>query len=620
MQAKAVTLAHEVDEPALIIIEAPTGVGKTEAALYMADTWAVTLHQRGMYVAMPTMATSNQMHNRVSQVLQDRYPGVSLSPLLIHSQARWMQEGLPSEINIGDEEEDEAVEAMSWFLPRKRSLLAPFGVGTVDQAFMSVLQTKHFFVRLLGLSHKTLIFDEVHAYDTYMSTLFQRLLGWLRAVGTSVIILSATLPDKTRRELIAAYAGEDIVPPDVAYPAITWAVEGQTESIPAAAPERRTIHLGWLSRSPEAVAVHLDAALTEGGCAAVICNTVRRAQEVYQALQASEAWSEEEITLFHARFPFGWRQKIEADVLSRFGKRATRENGQRPERAVVVATQVIEQSLDLDFDVMISDLAPVDLLIQRAGRLHRHNRPDRPQPLAHPHLWITRPDETNGMPDFAADAFVYETYVLLRSYAEMQSRERWILPDDTTASIEAVYGDEEPDAPQLAAALIEARQAMARHEREDVDDARQRLIAEPGDRSLMKQTNAALSEDAPEIHRALQAMTRKGAPSIAVVCLHRLGDTLNTQPDGQGMPVDLTQTPTDDLTQALVRATLSLSHRGIFWHLLENVPAPSGWRDHALLQHYRAVVFEDGICPLEGSSYTLYLTPSLGLTVQKEAS
>jgi CRISPR-associated endonuclease/helicase Cas3 len=620
MQAKAVELAHEVKEPALVIIEAPTGVGKTEAALYMADTWACTLRQRGMYVAMPTMATSNQMHERVAKVLRDRYPGISLSPLLIHSQARWMQDSLPSEMNVGEGEEEEAIEAMTWFLPRKRSLLAPFGVGTVDQAFMSVLQTKHFFVRLLGLSHKTLIFDEVHAYDTYMSKLFQRLLGWLRAVGTSVIILSATLPEKTRRQLITAYAGEGTEMPDVTYPAITWAVEGKADTIPVTAPERRTIHLGWLERSPEAIAAHLETALEEGGCAAVICNTVRRSQDVYRALQASGAWSEEETTLFHARFPFGWRQSIEADVLSHFGKRASRENGQRPHRAVVVATQVIEQSLDLDFDVMVSDLAPADLLIQRAGRLHRHARADRPKPLTHPHLWITRPDAVDRMPDFGADAFVYESYVLLRTFAELQDRETWTLPDDTTASIEAVYGEEEPDAPHLAVALVEARQAMTHHETEDVDDARRRLIAEPGDKSLMKQTNAELTEDAPEVHRALQALTRKGSPSISVVCLHRHKDELHTQPDAQGTPIDLTQKPSNDLTQTLVGATLSLSHRGVFWHLLKNVPPPSGWHNHALLQTYRALIFEHGVCPLEGSPYTLYLTPSLGLIVEKEAS
>ena len=175
--------------------------------------------------------------------------------------------------------------SMTWFLPRKRSLLAPFGVGTVDQALMSVLQTRHFFVRLFGLSHKTVIFDEVHAYDTYMSTLFQRLLTWLRAVGTSVVLLSATLPAQTRRELVQAYAGDGVDVPDAVYPAITWAANDQVGTVPLPLSESRVVALEWISRDSAAIVTQLRDALREGGCAAVICNTVGRSQEVYQAVR-----------------------------------------------------------------------------------------------------------------------------------------------------------------------------------------------------------------------------------------------------------------------------------------------------------------------------------------------
>ena len=111
------------------------------------------------------------------------------------------------------------VAALSWFTKRKRGLLAPFAVGTVDQALMSILQTDHFFVRLFGLSHKTVIFDEVHAYDTYMDELFYRLFRWLKVVGTSVIVLSATLSESSRRALVEAYTGLPSVNfPEVATP------------------------------------------------------------------------------------------------------------------------------------------------------------------------------------------------------------------------------------------------------------------------------------------------------------------------------------------------------------------------------------------------------------------
>ena len=135
--------------------------------------------------------------------------------------------------------------------------------------------------------------------------------------------------------------------------------------------------------------------LNNGGCAAVICNTVTRAQEVFQAIQKLEGeeklCDDANLFLFHARFPMAWREEIEQKVLRMFGPgpEKGKPNPDRPRRAIVVATQVIEQSLDLDFDVMISDLAPVDLLLQRSGRLHRHevNKPRRHEYC----LWIAEP-------------------------------------------------------------------------------------------------------------------------------------------------------------------------------------------------------------------------------------
>jgi CRISPR-associated endonuclease/helicase Cas3 len=620
MQSQVIALAEQLQQPSLVIIEAPTGVGKTEAALYLADHWARVLQQRGLYIAMPTMATSNQMFDRVGDVMERRYPDTGPQVLLIHSQARWSQNDPPRQVNIArevleNEDEQESVNSMAWFLPRKRSLLAPFGVGTVDQTFLSVLQTRHFFVRLFGLSHKTLIFDEVHAYDTYMSTLFQRLLGWLRVVGASVIILSATLSEKTRCELVRAYTGNDEMLAEASYPGITWASGGEIGMLPLQAPQSRSLTLEWLTREPRDIVHTLQAELREGGCAAVICNTVGRAQEVYRALCKANLVPEEDLSLFHARFPQGWRQKIEARVLSDFGK-----NGQRPEKAIVVATQVIEQSLDLDFDVMISDLAPVDLLLQRAGRLHRHDRDVRPAPLAAPRLFVTAPDLDKGVLNWGSDAYIYEPYVLLRSYLVLQGREQIKLPSDTVSLIEGVYGPDEPDAGTLVPALVEARQRMHRDEEKARDVARGKLIKPPQADNLLRKSNASLAEEAPEIHDAFRALTRLSRPSLSVVCLHRIEgkDTSNTEPDGNGSAVDLEEKPDAELTESLVNATVSLSHGGIFPQLVRQ-ERPSGWRNHTLLKDYRVAIFEDGVCPLKDCAYTLILRRDTGLEIVKHS-
>lgn len=617
MQQAVIDLAEKLDQPALVIIEAPTGLGKTEAALYLADHWAHLCRQRGLYVAMPTMATSNQMFGRVRDVLARRYPDRLVNLHLVHSQARWSDDMQQLQMQTTDERDGGTVAAMTWFLPHKRSLLAPFAVGTVDQALLSVLQTRHFFVRLFGLNHKTVIFDEVHAYDTYMSAIFHRLLGWLRAVGASVVILSATLPKATRRELVEAYLGGTDVPvPEGCYPAITWAAGDQWHTLPLEVTARRSVMLEWIGADPSHIAALLAERLRDGGCAAVICNTVRRAQDVYCAVKEAGIVSGDDLILFHARFPFAWRDDIERRVLSRFGK-----DGQRPYKAVVVATQVIEQSLDLDFDLMVSDLAPADLVLQRAGRLHRHERASRPASLSAPRLCLTMPADREGVPGFGRDVHVYEPYVLLRSYLTLSGREKLVLPDDTPALVEDVYGDEERLAgkltARLAAALAAARDRAQRHRDEHVFKAQQKLVPGAEADDLLNMGNLALEEEQPELHQALQALTRLVPPGVSIVCLHRTSAGLKLEPDGSGPTVDLGEKPGPDLTKDLAQHTLSVTHP-VLLPLLLRQAGPPGWKDHALLHSHRAIVFVDGACPVEGTAYTLRLSRELGLQIDEE--
>ena len=226
--------------------------------------------------------------------------------------------------SIGDEGD---VEAQSWFTAKRRPLLAPFGVGTIDQSLLSVLQTKHWFVRLFGLAGKVVIFDEVHAYDAYMSTILERLLHWLAEVDCTVILLSATLPEAKRKTLTKAYSGRNDVEYK-RYPRITLArprhyPNAQADSTPVCAEipmeEPRAVGVRFAKTDLATLTGILSRQLEHGGCAAVICNTVNRSIEVYKHLR--DNLMNTECSLFHARTLQMWRRGREEEVLRKFGKR-----------------------------------------------------------------------------------------------------------------------------------------------------------------------------------------------------------------------------------------------------------------------------------------------------------
>jgi len=611
IQASVISAAEELAPPTLLILEAPTGIGKTEAALYLADRWLQTAQGRGLYIAMPTQATSNQMFGRTADFLKNRYPDNLLNLHLAHGQARWSQDMQDIKLSAIGETEGGRIAAMTWFLPRKRTLLAPFAVGTVDQALMSVLQTRHFFVRLFGLGHKVVIFDEVHAYDTYMSTLFQRLLAWLHAIGVSVIILSATLPEATRQELTTAYLGKQATLPGAAYPRLIYTdSNSQVRSVSLPSPPERKLHIQWIAHAPETIAAKLDEMLTAGGCAAVICNTVARAQEMYQAIKDASLVPADDLILFHARFPYTWRIEIEENVLGRFSKGGERK------KSIVVATQVIEQSLDLDFDLMVTDIAPIDLILQRAGRLHRHEQNDsrRPAGLLQPQLLLTISGQENDVPDFGSDAYVYDAYTLLATYLALQERDHILVPKDTNPLIEFVYG---PHLPKCTDAALQTRVEKTHHEmlaerEKESFIAHARLVHLPSDEDSLSQSNQGLKEEDPGIHKAFQAMTRLIEPGVSLVCLHKVGGNVYLTLEGTGAAINLENEPDRSEIEKLLQHTITIRRRDIVHHFLEQ-GAHSAWKKVSALRHHFVVIFSGGVCHLAGTPYALHLNRETGL-------
>lgn len=619
IQAKVIEAAADLPFPSLTILEAPTGIGKTEAALYLADTWLQNEKGRGLYIAMPTQATSNQIFERTVNFLNRRYEQ-KINIHLAHGQAEWnetMKELRLTSIGEGPADAENQMRAEAWFTPRKKTLLAPFGVGTVDQALMGILQSRHFYLRLFGLANKVVIFDEVHAYDTYMSQLFLRLLAWLRAVGSSVIVLSATLPEETRRAMVKVFAAQTPNGSSQAqYPRLTLVTAEGEKVVSLPAPADRTIQLKKITEDPQSIIQSLEEKLAQGGCAAVICNTVSRAQEIYAALQQADFVEADQLTLFHSRFPPVWRKKIEDKVLEQFGK-----GNKRPEKAIVVATQVIEQSLDLDFDLMISDLAPIDLLIQRIGRLHRHERDARPSGLVAPQLLIAQPEGDASAPQFGSSEYIYPRYILWQTWLAIQNRDGLCLPSETTALIEGVYGvfDAQNYPEEIAKELEKARTKMQKEFREDSYKAETNLVPHPNTENLVTNPMQDLKDDEdPTVSEQLKAITRLIPPGVNLVCLHKMDDeTLNTEPDGSGKAIDLNRVPDKATLKELLLHSVAL-HRQDVVRLLAEKTHPK-WQRKTALRYHIPLIFEKNRCPLEGTDLTLTLSKELGLQVQKEA-
>jgi len=601
--------------PGLVIIEAPMGEGKTEAAIYLADRWVATLAQKGAYFALPTQATSNQMFSRVSDYLETRYPEMATSLQLIHGGALLSRDFAGWRRHSTHDQDGEEVVASEWFQPKKRGLLAPFGVGTIDQALLSVLQTKHFFVRLFGLGQKTVIIDEIHAYDTYMGTLLEDLIGWLRALGSAVVLLSATLPERTRKALLRAYGADVEQLPASRYPRVTWA-SGTTPHVSEVEASRR-IELGirHLKDDLDVLVNELRDTTTEGGCIAIVCNTVKRAQQTYAAIKEAGLADSGELMLLHARYPYEEREAKEYAVLDAFSRK-----GRRPPKAILVATQIIEQSLDIDFDLMVTDLAPVDLVIQRAGRVHRHSN-RRPHALSTPALWLRMPEAANGSaPNLGDSAYVYDSYILLLSYLSLANRDLLCFPEDIPRLIEEVYGGRGIPAPSpaFAEALHEAWGEMDREMRSARFKAQSVLVptADTEPVSFFGSFSKELEEDNPEIHRSLQALTRLAEPSVQVVCLRKSSD----QPflrDDDAREVDMTGLPEGEMIAELLRRSLSITDKRVVFQLLAK-EAPQAWRKCAPLRHHRLLEFENGVTAV--GKYQLTLDKELGLSIEDPAT
>lgn len=407
IQQVATKLVEQTPGLGLMIIEAPMGEGKTEAALAAAEMLAARSGLGGVMVALPTMATTDAMFgrvhawlNRLPQAHGERRGSVYLAHgkaflndeftgILGQSRAHRMDvctdvdddQSFDSKKSSGSritQMQDNAI-ASDWLFGRKKGLLANFVVCTVDQVLMGALQMKHLALRQLALANKVVIIDECHAYDVYMQQYLIRVLEWLGSWNAPVILLSATFPDAIRAELSNAYIKghttcrgcpqkrePEYIPVEVArdaYPLVTYTQGDQICTRQVAASGRSMIlTVRLMSDEIEDLVALLKEKLAQGGCAGVICDTVRRAQQVASIL--AEKFDSQTVKLTHSRFMDCDRMENEHELRELLGPHASRIEDTRPERLIVVGTQVLEQSLDIDFDILISDIVPTDLMFR----------------------------------------------------------------------------------------------------------------------------------------------------------------------------------------------------------------------------------------------------------------
>ena len=433
------TLHRVVDNYGLYIVEAPMGKGKTEAALWAAYKAMECKLVNGIYFALPTQTTSNSMLDRYKQFISKISNCDESNIRLIHGKAVYHDHN-----NSG---------MRSWFHGNKKGTLSQFGLGTIDQALMSVLgNMKHFFLRSYGLSNKCIILDEMHSYDVYTKTLNNEMISQLIELQCVVIVLSATLTTKYRGQLIGRVDNIDT------YPLISKIVNGDVSYYPVTnyVSNAITVTINHVNvsddmfiQSRQLIIDEVIQRVNDGEMVLWIENTISDSQLVYNQFSGTV-----DCGLLHSRFSNEDRNVNESKWVKRFGK-----NGIRNVGCVLVSTQVCEQSIDIDADYLVTALCPIDMLIQRLGRLHRHINMIRNIPTCTILIPSVFSDYTVDVDQWKTSksisytykcnigktGFVYKPYILKQTHRVLSGINSITLPNDIRSLIETTYNSVDTD-------------------------------------------------------------------------------------------------------------------------------------------------------------------------------
>ncbi|WP_372397971.1 CRISPR-associated helicase Cas3' [Azospirillum sp. HJ39] len=464
----------------LVILEAETGAGKTEAAVWRFARLFAAGAVDGLYFALPTRSAALQIHGRVNRLL-DRLTGPdglkavlavpgylkvgdAVGEALPHWRVRWDDEG--------ERAEDEL--AARWAAESaRRFLAAPVAVGTVDQAMLAALQVKHAHLRGACLSRCLLVVDEVHASDRYMGEILAKLLDLHLGAGGHALLMSATVGSRARTRWLGGRRAPDFAAAVAApYPAV-WSARDMAggrsgaaaaAAIPGDGPRARrktvamTLAPGW---SAAEAAERALAAARSGAKVLVIRNTVTTAIATWEAVRAAGGDGlllqlSGGPALHHGRFAAEDRAALDRAVEAALSPGPDRPACRPGGGLIVIGTQTLEQSLDIDADHLITDLCPVDVLLQRLGRLHRHAGVDRAPGFAAPSCTVLAPRDglepllaprfDNGLGAFAADRSLSGVYmdlsVLELTRRLVAGRPGWTIPDENRLLVESALHED----------------------------------------------------------------------------------------------------------------------------------------------------------------------------------
>lgn len=695
LQNAAVDLARTGTGPTMLMIEDAMGAGKTEAGALAAEMLAARTGASGFLFALPTQATTSAMFNRMltymSTVADEkvaesaRRAHAELSASLLHGRSRFDAKatelyrsgramldrafrgleavGDPQGVDTdgaGVERGSGDLVAHPWLSGRKKAVLAEFVTSTIDHLLFAALKAKHLALRHLGLTNKVVIVDEAHASSDYMNAFLEIVLEWLGYYGISVVILSATLHRELRERFALAYlrgldAGGRIAEPQnldlsplqagfggavvPAYPRLTR-VQGDgvlVRRIPAAMPPTHvTIRAEQTDADPKAVADLVDRLYRQGGCVLVVRNTVSAAQDLYEELKSRH---DGEVRLMHSRFTVADRQRNDAWLLDHFGKDATTANDKRPKKTIVVATQVVEQSLDIDFDTLVTDLAPVDILLQRIGRIHRHSGRERPAALSRPacHI-IGMPTDPDLAPEVdRGSTYVYGKWALLQAALVLHDAVAPVgfsvnLPGDIGPLVERAF-DEGLSVPNAwAEAMKEALSARTEAIRNAKEQANTFLLPPPPIDARGPATLdgwLSVSAEADEEGRRGYAKVRDGDDAIDVMLIAEVNGAPRTLPGSSprgSLELRTDRLPGPDAVRALAMSTVklpaSLTHPGIVDRVIDEISEHcywQAWQESPDLKGQLFLILRDGEATVLDKLITY--SPETGLRVQdKERS